>query len=133
MKSRDDNRYLVLYRGKHSIVLLNRYPYNYGHILIAPKRHIGNFEDLTDDEAAEMFQLIRKFIVGMKRIDPPDGFNIGINIGKAAGASLESHLHVHVVPRWSSDASFMDIIAETRVLNFDINEMYRKLRKIFQE
>ncbi len=133
IKERNDEENLVLYRGKHSIVLLNRYPYNFGHILVAPKRHVANLEDLAEEEVLEMFHLIKRFIEGMKRLDPPDGFNVGINLGKYAGASLEEHLHIHVVPRWKNDAAFMEILADTRVVNFDIRESYNKLRKIFHE
>lgn len=133
VKEENDEKNLVLYRGKHTIVLMNRYPYNFGHVLVAPKRHVANFEDLTDEEALEIFHLVKKFIEGMKRLDPPDGFNIGINLGKYAGASLEDHLHVHVVPRWKNDAAFMEILADTRVINFDIRESYQKLRKVFHD
>jgi len=111
---------LVLCKGKRAFVMLNRYPYISGHLMIIPRRHISQMENLTREEKIEIFDLLDLSIRVLKEVMKPDGFNIGMNIGKAAGAGIDDHLHVHVVPRWSGDTNFMSIIGEVRVIPEDI-------------
>jgi len=132
LKEPDENAF-VLYRGKSVIVLMNTFPYNYGHILVAPKRHVGNLEDLTNQEALEIFRIIRIYTRLFRECFKPDGFNIGLNVGSAAGAGLPDHLHVHVVPRWKGDSNFMAVISGTRIVSFDIKRAYAELKALFEE
>ena len=129
--SRDEEN-LVVYRGEHNFIVMNAFPYNVGHVVVAPYRHVSSLEDLRDEERNEMFSLVSEFIKRMKRLDtPPQGFNVGINLGKAAGAGLDTHLHVHIVPRWQGDTNFMTTTAETRVISLDLKKYYKLLRGMF--
>jgi ATP adenylyltransferase len=122
---------LVLYRGPISTVILNKYPYNNGHLLIAPLRHLGALKDLSQDESGDLFRLLTKSTMIIEEAMNPDGFNIGMNLGRGAGAGVEDHVHFHVVPRWSGDVNFMPIAAEVRVIPEHLTETARKLRPAF--
>jgi len=111
---------------------MNKFPYNSSHIMISPIRHIENFYELTDEEVQEIFNLISKSQKIIRDLYNPDGFNLGVNIGKAAGAG-EDHLHFHLVPRWFGDTNFMTVISETRVMPESIVEVYKKLKEAFIE
>lgn len=124
-----DEENFILFRGERNFVLLNTYPYNPGHLMIAPYRHIANFEDLTSQEIAEHFQLVIKMISALKTAFNPQGFNIGINLGKSAGAGIIDHLHTHIVPRWEGDTNFMPIIADTKVIIEGLNSIYKRLKE----
>ncbi len=118
----------VLLRGRHNYVILNKYPYNNGHLMIAPKRHGGDFGKLTSDETAEMMQLAqtwRRVIAGSMSAD---GFNIGLNLGRAAGCGVEDHLHLHIVPRWAGDTNFMPVLSDVHVVPQALLELYDELR-----
>lgn len=128
-----DNMNYVVYRGKHNFVMLNIFPYNPGHVMISPYRHVGTVEALTREEAEELFELVKITLRVMRKIYQPDGFNIGINIGRAAGAGVEAHVHVHVVPRWNGDANFMPVLGNTKVLPEDLDTTYQKLKKGFED
>ncbi len=124
----DDEAYII-YRGKYSYVVLNAYPYNSGHLLIVPYRHVASIEDLNDNELLEMMKLVNKSIKALRKAFTPDGFNIGINLGRAAGAGVAGHVHIHVVPRWVGDSNFMAVIASTKTLPISLAETYKILRE----
>jgi ATP adenylyltransferase len=107
---------LSVHRGETALVVLNKYPYASGHLLAAPKRHIGSFDELTDEEALELHRLAGAGIAALRAIYGPDGFNIGWNLGRVAGAGIADHVHLHVVPRWSGDTNFMPVLADVKVL-----------------
>jgi ATP adenylyltransferase len=121
----------VLTRGKLSYVVLNKFPYNPGHLLIVPIRHVGDLEDLTADENAELQALMQRSIGALRRTSEPHGFNVGLNLGRIAGAGIPGHLHWHVVPRWSGDTNYMPVVGETRVLPELLAETFRRLKPAF--
>jgi ATP adenylyltransferase len=127
-KSSRDDELFILKRGKYSFIVLNAYPYNNGHLMIAPYRHIIYPNDLTVEESMEIMDFISLSIDVLKRALSPDGFNIGVNIGRAAGAGVE-HLHFHVVPRWFGDTNFMPILSETKVISQHIRSTFEVLKK----
>ena len=112
----DDAEGLILTRGEHVYAVLNLYPYNPGHLMVLPYRHVAELEDLTDDESSELMALTRDAISVIKAVSRPHGFNVGLNLGAVAGGSLAAHLHQHVVPRWGGDANFITVLGETKVL-----------------
>ena len=121
----------IVFRGKTNYIILNSYPYNPGHLLIAPYSHTGNPEDLTEDERNEHFQLISRSLGVLKKVFKPGGFNIGANIGRVAGAGIEDHFHSHIVPRWKGDTNFMPVISDTNVVNEALSDTYKKLKQEF--
>jgi ATP adenylyltransferase len=124
----DDQANFILYRGKNNFVILNAFPYNPGHLMIAPYRHTASLQDLTDSEAMEHFSLVKKSLALLKQVLKPDGFNIGLNTGKSAGAGIEEHLHTHIVPRWQGDTNFMPVLSNTRVVSEGVAATYKKLK-----
>ncbi len=112
----DDEAALIIHRGSSCYVVLNLYPYNNGHTMIVPFRHVAEFTELSDDERSESLELIDLVIRSMKRAFSPEGFNVGLNLGDAAGAGIAAHLHWHIVPRWRGDTNFMPVLAETKVM-----------------
>lgn len=128
LQSDDDEANLLLLRGDNTIVLMNLYPYNNGHLLIMPKRHVGDIEDLTGEEMSELFQMIQKMIRVLRAFNP-QGFNVGANIGRAAGAGVPGHFHIHVVPRWAGDTNFMPVIGDVRVISESLEETFKKLKE----
>jgi ATP adenylyltransferase len=120
----DDRRNLVVHRGAHSIVVLNRYPYNNGHLLVAPCVHRGTLRELDGPDLLEPIQTLRRMTTTLDRMLRPQGYNIGLNQGKAAGAGLPGHLHWHVVPRWDGDTNFMPILAHTKVIVESLDAFY---------
>jgi ATP adenylyltransferase len=127
-----DSAGLVLVRGRVSYVILNLYPYNNGHLMVVPNRHAPNLATLTADEQAELMRLTRHAEIAISEAYAPHGINIGINLGKPAGAGVLDHLHVHLVPRWNGDTNFMTAIGNTRVLPEDLKASAAKLRPIFE-
>lgn len=125
--SAEDEQNLVLLRGEKTFVIMNLYPYNNGHLLIIPKRHVGEMEELTEEEMMELFQMTRK-MVRVLRIFKPQGFNVGINIGMAAGAGIPGHFHIHIVPRWLGDTNFMPVFGDVRVISESLEGTYKKLK-----
>jgi ATP adenylyltransferase len=121
----------VLYRGSTCFVVLNRYPYSNGHMMVVPYAHVSSLTALSDEVLLEVFQLVRKVEHVLISAAAPQGFNVGINEGQAAGAGIEEHLHVHVVPRWEGDANYMTVIAGTRVIPESLDETYALLRPLF--
>jgi ATP adenylyltransferase len=118
---------LILHRGQHNFVIMNRYPYNCGHLMVAPLRHVANLEELTQDELLEHYQLVQKAITVLKETFQPQAFNVGMNLGRMAGAGIDQHIHTHVVPRWGGDTNFMPVIAGTDVVNEALEDTYKKL------
>lgn len=121
----------VLTRGQLAYVVLNKFPYNPGHLLIVPLRHVGDLEDVTAEENAELQLLLQRSIGALRRTSEPHGFNVGLNLGRIAGAGIPGHLHWHVVPRWSGDTNFMPAVGETRVLPELLAETYLRLKPGF--
>jgi ATP adenylyltransferase len=111
-----DQRNYILFRGKLNFVILNTYPYNPGHLMVAPFRHLASLDDLTEEELLEHFDLVRRGTRALKQTYKPEGFNIGINLGRVAGAGVEGHVHTHIVPRWNGDTNFMPVVSGTKVL-----------------
>ena len=128
-KERDDEKNLILHRGKHAFVIMNNYPYNPGHVMVAPYRHVGDIEDLSEEEWRDIDSLTALMVKAIKMAMNPQGFNIGLNLGRVAGAGIEGHLHVHIVPRWNGDTNFMPVISNTKVIVQGIRENYRELKK----
>lgn len=123
---------LILWRGAHVFVLLNLYPYNNGHLLIAPYRAVADYDALTSDEQADLFTTLHRALGWLRAALAPDGFNVGMNLGSAAGAGVPDHLHLHVVPRWSADTNFMPVVGETKVLPESLEATYRRLRAVIE-
>lgn len=123
----DDRANLILWRGTTAFVMMNAYPYTNGHLLVAPYRQVADLERLTDAELLEINQLLARSVRCIKRAYAPDGFNIGVNIGKAAGAGIPVHIHWHVVPRWNGDTNFMSTVGNVRVLPQSMEDSYDRL------
>lgn len=128
-KQSDDAGNYVLYRGKKNFVILNIYPYNPGHLMVAPYRHLGNLDDFTDAELHEHFEIVRRFVTVTRETFNPGGFNMGINVGKVAGAGVEGHVHTHIVPRWQGDTNFMPVVGDTRVVSEGLAATYQRLKE----
>jgi ATP adenylyltransferase len=129
----DDRENLVLWRTSKCIVILNRFPYNNGHLLIAPIRHIGELEEANDEELLELTKLIRETKKVLSLAIRPHGFNVGMNFGRCAGAGLPEHTHIHIVPRWDGDTNFMSTCSETKVISQSLAELYRLLKDTSQK
>ncbi|MCD6373788.1 MAG: HIT domain-containing protein [Thermococcus sp.] len=132
-KENRDRERLILHRGEHTFVIMNNYPYNPGHVMIAPYRHVGKWEELTDEELLEIMKLSQLMIRAIKKAMNPDGFNLGVNLGRVAGAGIDSHVHLHIVPRWNGDTNFMPVIADTKVIPESLEEAYDELKKAIEE
>jgi len=125
----NDEKNLLLYRGERAFVILNLFPYNAGHLMVCPNEHIGDFTVLDDKTLYEISLLTKEMVKLLKKVLKPDGFNIGYNLGRAAGAGLETHIHNHIVPRWIGDTNFMPVLGEVRVISQDLKEIYYKLKE----
>jgi ATP adenylyltransferase len=129
---KDEDNYIV-HRGPKCFIILNMFPYNTGHVMIAPYRHISSLEDLTDDESLDLMRLTSLALKILRKAYAPDGFNIGVNIGGAAGAGIADHVHLHVVPRWIGDTNFMVVISNTKVIPEMLKSTFEKLKKALFE
>jgi ATP adenylyltransferase len=127
----DDENYVVA-RGTHCYVVMNLYPYNSGHLMIVPLRHVSSIIDLNNEESFEIMSFLKQMIKALARVMHPDGFNIGSNISRSAGAGIDAHVHFHIVPRWNGDTNFMPILADTKLISEDIKETLIKLRKAIE-
>jgi ATP adenylyltransferase len=127
-QSSDDVENLVVARDRTCFALLNRYPYNGGHLMIVPYKEVADLNGLAEEEVADLWKLVRRCANALTAVMKPDGFNIGINLGKVAGAGIVEHLHIHVVPRWNGDTNFMPVIASTGVVPQALQETAAKLR-----
>jgi ATP adenylyltransferase len=129
--SGDDAAALVVARGESVYVILNLFPYTSGHLMVVPYAHVASLDDLGEAALAEMMSLVTRSQKALDALYRPDGYNIGMNLGKAAGAGIEQHLHMHVVPRWVGDANFISVVGETRVIPEDLGTTYEKLASYF--
>ena len=123
----NDRKTFVVARGRRAFALLNVYPYNNGHVMIAPYRHVGALDALHAEEWAELLRLLQRLLPKLKRHLHPHGVNVGLNLGRAAGAGIPGHLHLHVVPRWVGDVNFMPILTDAKVISQSLTELYRLL------
>ncbi len=124
---------LIVHRGDHHVVILNKFPYNPGHAMVVPKRHIAYLEELTTAESAEFMELTRTTVRLMKLAYQPQSLNIGMNLGRESGAGIPEHLHMHIVPRWQGDTNFMPVVGETKVMSVPLDYVYDALRKEFEK
>ncbi len=122
-----DKENLILFRGKKCYVIMNLYPYNNGHLMVVPYKHTSDSSELEDSLALEMWKLLNKCKKVLKTAFNPDGFNIGMNIGRTAGAGIDQHIHMHIVPRWNGDTNFMPIIGQTKVISQELYDAYDSL------
>ncbi|MGB9726007.1 MAG: HIT family protein [Fervidicoccaceae archaeon] len=128
---KSDRENLIVYRGRKVFVVLNRYPYTSGHFMIVPYRHVPTPEELDEEERMEIMDVVSLSVKALKLSYRPDGINMGINLGRAAGAGVEGHMHIHVVPRWIGDANFMSVVGGVRVISESLETSYEKLREAF--
>lgn len=126
-----DRRNLILARTAHSFAILNRYPYNNGHLMVIPRRHTADFTSLGDEELDDLHKLLRRAVGVLEEAYHPEGFNIGMNLGLAAGAGIADHLHHHVVPRWGGDTNFMPVVGTTKVMVEHLSQSWEKLHALF--
>lgn len=131
-RAQDEER-LILHVGSLSMVMMNRFPYNNGHLLVAPIKHVKGLEDLSQEETLDILLMVRRSISILKEIMDPEGFNVGLNLGRVAGAGMEEHMHFHIVPRWNGDNNYMTVVGEVRVIPEHINETYGRLRPYFEK
>lgn len=129
----EDENSLIVYKGKEVYVLMNRYPYNNGHLLIIPNRHISKISEMTETERLETFYLIEKSIEALENTMSAHGHNIGTNLGRVAGAGIDDHIHFHVVPRWNGDTNFMPVLGEVKIISEDLKKTKLRLSKYFKE
>ena len=127
----DDREALIVHRGERCYVILNLYPYTSGHLMVAPYQHTSNFQECPSEQLSEMLSLAQRCQFAIEQVYRPDGFNLGMNLGRCAGAGVEHHLHLHVVPRWIGDSNFMTIVGETRVLPEALETTFLKLKPFF--
>ncbi|MBI3265004.1 MAG: HIT domain-containing protein [Acidobacteria bacterium] len=123
---------LVVFRGSAAYVILNLFPYNNGHLMIVPNRHVANLSDASAGELAELIEMTRSAEAALREAYKPDGLNVGINLGRSAGAGIVDHLHIHVVPRWAADTNFVTVVGDTRVLPEQLGTTRDRLRPIFE-
>lgn len=126
--SSDDEADLVVYRGRSNYIVLNRFPYTSGHVMVIPYQHVATMEEAPVEALDEMMKLTRRLERALRKLYHPGGLNIGMNIGEAAGAGVAGHIHMHVLPRWVADSNFMTVVAETRVLPEDLAVTWKRLR-----
>ncbi|HAE85081.1 MAG TPA: HIT family hydrolase [Anaerolineaceae bacterium] len=131
-KQPDSPENLIIFRGKLTFIILNRYPYTSGHLMVVPYQHSSALEELIDDTMLEMMQLTQKAVCVLGQEYQPQGYNIGMNLGAVAGAGITEHLHLHVVPRWQGDANFVSVIGQTRVLPETLEETYHRMREAWK-
>jgi len=130
-KENNDTQNYILHRGDKNFIMLNSYPYNPGHLMIVPYRHIARLEDLSDEERHEHWLIVCGSLKVLRQVFNPGGFNIGVNIGRPAGAGIEEHVHTHIVPRWNGDTNFMPVIAEIKVVPQALADTYKRLKGKF--
>lgn len=128
-KSKANLNNYILHRGKKAFIMMNIFPYNNGHLMIAPYRHVGDFTALNDAELLEIMQLAQACQKAMTKVMKPQGFNLGFNLGRVAGAGIEDHVHLHLVPRWNGDTNFMPVLADTKVVSEALEDSFKKMNK----
>ena len=125
----DDRKNYILFRGDRNFIIMNAYPYNPGHLMVTPYRHLSHIDRLTDDEMLEHFRLVRKCTRALTGAYSPEGFNIGMNLGKTAGAGIADHIHTHIVPRWGGDTNYITVVSDIRVIPEALDATYTELKK----
>ncbi|MBN2048409.1 MAG: HIT domain-containing protein [Anaerolineaceae bacterium] len=133
LKLEDSDENLIVHRGEHAYVILNRYPYNTGHLLIVPFEHVESYELLSKEARGEMMELINHATKALRKVYYPQAFNVGANIGEAAGAGIAPHVHFHVMPRWSGDTNFLTTIGQTRVVPEELCDSYERIHRAWDE
>jgi ATP adenylyltransferase len=133
LKQKKDKENLIVFRGKKSFVILNRYPYNSGHLMVSPIRHVGRLENLRKGELKELAFLCQKAVKIMKEALKPDGLNLGMNLERSSGAGIPDHLHIHIVPRWDGDTNFMPVLTDTKLISLSLADVYQQLKKKFDK
>ncbi|HQP91589.1 MAG TPA: HIT domain-containing protein [Candidatus Omnitrophota bacterium] len=128
-RSSNDKKNLLIFRTDHSVCLLNLYPYNNGHLMVAPKKHTASFDELTEKEALDLMKSVNKAVKLLTKTLKAQGFNVGINMGRVGGAGIEKHLHIHIVPRWTGDTNFMPIISNTKIISQSLDALYDALKE----
>ena len=131
LESSEDRENLVVARGKHSYVMMNRHPYNPGHVMVVPNRHTGKYDELNDEELLDHARMKQRTFQALRASFEPDGFNTGMNLGQGSGGSIDSHIHTHIVPRWNGDTNFMATTSETKVIVQQIKDSYDELKTGF--
>ena len=131
LRAGDEEKAFIVHRDKHCFVILNAYPYTSGHVMVVPYQHTDQLQALSPEAAHEMMDLTRRMESILRDLYHPDGLNVGMNLGKAAGAGIAGHIHMHVLPRWVADASFMSVIGETRVLPEELSTTYQRIKAKF--
>jgi len=126
-----DEERLILYRGERIVVMMNRYPYSNGHLLVAPWKHVSGLDGLADEELLDLIRTVQRSVEALQGCMAPDGFNVGLNLGTVAGAGVEAHVHFHIVPRWNGDTNFMTVFADVRVIPEHLQQTYRRLLPYF--
>ncbi len=129
VRTKNTRKTYLLEHSQFSFSILNIFPYNNGHVLVLPKKHVGELHQLSDSELLDLWKLVNRTMLCVQREMKPHGFNIGLNLGKAAGAGLPGHVHVHIVPRWKGDANFMPVVGKTKVISESLDSLHEKLRK----
>lgn len=132
-RERDDRRHLVVHRAEHNFVILNRYPYTSGHVMVVPYQHAASLAEVEDATLTELMMLAKASERHLRAVYRPDGLNLGINLGESAGAGIAGHLHLHALPRWTGDANFMTVVGETRVLPETLDVTWERLRAAFEQ
>ena len=127
----DDRRNLVVHRADEALVMMNKFPYNNGHLMVAPRAHLGSLTDLDDEQTSAVMRLVRRSLGVLEAVMHPEGFNVGVNLGRVAGAGFPGHVHVHVVPRWNGDTNFMPVLAEVKVVNEHLDQTWEKLAQAY--
>jgi len=133
LKQNQDEATFILFRGQRNFILLNRYPYTTGHAMVAPYEHVGELDQADPETLSEMIQLCQRFQRALAAVYKPDAYNLGMNLGRVAGAGVAEHLHMHVLPRWAGDTSFMTTIGETRIEPEEVAVTYKKLKAHFEK
>jgi ATP adenylyltransferase len=131
LEENDDDKNFIIKRYKNSFVMFNLYPYNGGHLMVLPLAHHGTLDECTKETRAEIMEVVNESINILKRVLKPEGLNIGMNIGKAGGGGIPSHLHFHILPRWSGDTNFLPLLSETKSISVDLVKLYKKLKPEF--
>jgi len=133
MKANDDRAAFILFRGAHNFIILNKFPYTPGHLMIAPYQHLSSFERVDDEVSDELADLLKLSLRVLRKKYAPHGFNAGMNLGQSAGAGVADHYHLHVIPRWTGDSNFMPLVSETRVLIEDLKTTFERLFPLFEK
>jgi ATP adenylyltransferase len=132
-KGRADDKNLIVWRGTSCFVIMNRYPYNSGHLMVVPNRQTGSLQDLTAEELTEIMLTVQRSIRALDAVMGPQGYNFGANLGRVSGAGVDTHVHFHIVPRWNGDTNFMPVLADTKVISEDMKNTLKKLKKFFRK